>query len=415
MRAPAVTLAAALLLVLAAGGARAEIVHDGGGDRGPLDLLAVKVGQHDRSLLVRFKTDSRLPRLRALDRHPHLRGRGRERFVCLNFATPATGRRLLCPGGRISHGGVKVGVSRVAHHEAHRHGSVRAGLVRRDTSLTLRFGLGELGLEPGRLSFYGLSRWYGPACERGRGPATCGDRAPRRGSGRTSIRPLQRVGCTGVPHGEVFSGPRAHKRVALTFDDGPSAYTPEILRILDHHDVHATFFEIGEQVPAYPQYTRAILAQGSELGNHTWRHTLGSSEGMARTSRLIERASGFRPCMFRPPGGQLTASQAAEARRLHMTQVIWDVDTRDWSRPGTGAIISRATAVQPGSIVLMHDGGGPRDQTVAALPHVIANLKSRGFHLVTLTRLLGGHYRVAEGHRRPLPAPQAFPARRPGP
>jgi peptidoglycan/xylan/chitin deacetylase (PgdA/CDA1 family) len=228
------------------------------------------------------------------------------------------------------------------------------------------------------------------------------------------------VGCAGAGHGKVFNGPRSRKRVALTFDDGPSAYTPQILRILEHHDAHATFFEIGEQVPAYPGYTRAILAQGSELGNHTWRHTIGSSEGMARTSHLIERASGFRPCMFRPPGGELTASQAAEARRLHMAQVIWDVDTRDWSRPGTGAIISRATAVQPGSIVLMHDGGGPREQTVAALPHIIANLKSRGYHLVTLTRLLGGHYRVAEAHGRraglrALPDPRPFPANRPGP
>jgi peptidoglycan/xylan/chitin deacetylase (PgdA/CDA1 family) len=406
-----------LLLVVAVSAARAEIVHDGGGDSGPLDLVAVKVGQHDRQLLVRFKTDSRLPRLRALGRHPHLRDSGRARFLCLDFATPATGRRLLCPGGRISHEGIKVGVSRVSRHEAHPRGSVRARLIRRDTSLTLRFSLGALGIEPGRLSFSGISRWYGPACKQGRGAATCSDRAPRRGEGRTSIKALQRVGCAGVPRGKVFNGPRNRKRVALTFDDGPSTYTPQILRILDHHHVHATFFEIGEQVPTYPQYTRAILDQGSELGNHTWRHAIGSSEGMARTSRVIERASGFRPCMFRPPGGELTSSQVAEAKRLHMAQVIWDVDTRDWSRPGTGAIISRATAVQPGSIVLMHDGGGPRDQTVAALPHIIANLKSRGYHLVTLTRLLGGHYRVAEGHRRtrPLPPPRPFPARRTGP
>lgn len=418
----AVTAAALLAALALAPGAAAEIAHDGRDTGGPLDLVSVKVGQHERHLLVKLKTDSRLPRMRSLGAHPPIQRRKPERFLCLELASADTGRRLLCPAGKIGHDRIGVGVSKIVRHKAKPKGSVRAGIVRDGKVLSLDFGLGELGLKPGRLAFSALSRWYGPACKRGRdrgGPARCDDRAPQRGSGRTRIHPVRRVGCSGVPKGKVFNGPRSRRRVALTFDDGPGPYTPQILDILDRHNVHATFFEIGEQVPAYPEVTRAVLAQGSELGNHTMRHAVESTEAdIARASRLIEHASGFRPCMFRPPGGVLTPTQASAARHLGMSQVIWDVDTRDWSQPGAGTIAARATAVQPGSIVLMHDGGGPRGQTVAALPHIIENLKSRGYRLVTLTQLLGGHYDLAEVHgkhdgRRPLPGPS--PRRSAGP
>ena len=102
-----------------------------------------------------------------------------------------------------------------------------------------------------------------------------------------------------------------------------------------------------------------------------------------------------------------------------MVSVIWDVDTRDWTLPGSDSIYASATSAQPGSIVLMHDGGGDRSETLAALPRIIDNLKSRGFHLVTMTHLLGGHYIYAEdhGHHRTsrLPDPSPFPGYRKGP
>jgi len=174
-----------------------------------------------------------------------------------------------------------------------------------------------------------------------------------------------------------------------------------VLRILSRHHVHATFFQIAEQVPAYAAYSRRILAQGSELANHTVDHASGPGrDNLARASQIIERATEFRPCMFRPPYGYLPSSTQAAAEALDMVSVLWDVDTRDYTLPGASVIASRATAVQPGSIVLMHDGGGPRSQTVDALPSIITNLKSRGYRLVTMTELLGGHYRLEEVRRR---------------
>ena len=102
---------------------------------------------------------------------------------------------------------------------------------------------------------------------------------------------------------------------------------------------------------------------------------------------------------------------------MHMVSVLWDTDTQDYNLPGPATIKARATSVQPGSIVLMHDGGGPRNQTVAALPGIIENLQRRGYRLVTMTKMLGGRYRYGEVRRtrRPLPNLGPVAARIPGP
>lgn len=123
---------------------------------------------------------------------------------------------------------------------------------------------------------------------------------------------------------------------------------------------------------------------------------------LRRTSDVIERATGFRPCTFRPPGGYLPSATATAASALGMVSVIWDVDTRDWTTPGSGSIRHVATSGGRGSIVLMHDGGGDRTQTVAALPAIIHSYRSRGYEMTTLTRLLGGRYVLREdgGHGR---------------
>jgi peptidoglycan/xylan/chitin deacetylase (PgdA/CDA1 family) len=188
-----------------------------------------------------------------------------------------------------------------------------------------------------------------------------------------------------------FNGHRNEKRVALTFDDGPSAYTPAFVSTLHRLNAHATFFEIGQEVPGNSEVMKRLLADGNEIGNHTTHHTIGASEGdLAETQRLIEKATGFRPCMFRPPDGALSSGLVASADDLGMTTVVWDVDPRDWATPGAGAIRARVVgAVRPGSIVVMHDGGGNRSGTLAALPKIVHDLRHRGYRLATVSQLLG--------------------------
>lgn len=290
-------------------------------------------------------------------------------------------------------------------------------------SLSLDFGLHGLGLKQGNLRFSARSSWYGPGCggppsRAGSEQSICADRAPQRGEGSTTIRALQRIGCTGSDTTKVSNGPRNRKAVALTFDDGPSIYTPEILRILAEHHARATFFAVGGLVPPYASTVRDIVRLGHEIANHSLRHESGpGSDSLRTTSEIIEQISGFRPCMFRPPGGYLPSATLAAARAMHMVSVLWDTDTQDYNLPGPATIKARATSVQPGSIVLMHDGGGPRNQTVAALPGIIENLQRRGYRLVTMTKMLGGRYRYGEVRRtrRPLPNLGPVAARIPGP
>jgi peptidoglycan-N-acetylglucosamine deacetylase len=178
--------------------------------------------------------------------------------------------------------------------------------------------------------------------------------------------------------------------VALTFDDGPSGYTSSVINVLDQHHAKGTFFVIGQEIGGRHEVMRRALRHGHEIGNHTMHHgMLPPTSDLRATSSLIDHATGFSPCEFRPPGGAINLAVARGARSLGMTTVVWDVDTRDWTGASSGVIRSRATAVRGGSIVLMHDGGGNRGPTLAALPGIISELKRRGFKLVTVSRLLG--------------------------
>jgi len=205
---------------------------------------------------------------------------------------------------------------------------------------------------------------------------------------------LQRpIGCTDPGAALRFNGHRNQKRVALTFDDGPSSYTPAFLRVLRRTQTVATFFEIGEQVRGHSKLLKQILDQGSEIGNHTMHHAFRGKGDLAETNRVIKRDSGFTPCLMRPPDGALVGGLVSAAHALHMTTVVWDVDPRDWSTPGSGAIYANVTGhARSGSIAVMHDGGGNRSQTLAALPRIIKNLRHRGYKLVTVTELLGGEF-----------------------
>jgi peptidoglycan/xylan/chitin deacetylase (PgdA/CDA1 family) len=209
------------------------------------------------------------------------------------------------------------------------------------------------------------------------------------GSGREPI------GCTSRP-GEISSHrPAAGRRIALSFDDGPSlTQTPAILEVLQRLHARATFFEEGRHVRGREALMSQLLADGDEIGNHTFHHPAypGDAE-LASTDRAIRAATGFEPCLFRPPYGLIGPRVKAAARRNRLQLVLWSLDSHDDHHPGAGRI--RANVLQgatPGGIVLMHDGGH-HPETVSALPGIIRGLRGRGFHLVTVTELLGGRMR----------------------
>jgi peptidoglycan-N-acetylglucosamine deacetylase len=180
----------------------------------------------------------------------------------------------------------------------------------------------------------------------------------------------------------------ASKYVILTFDDGPSPqYTAKVLSILHAYGVKATFFELGRNVARYPSLTRRVYLAGNSVQNHTWNHpdlrkvswTTFKSE-VLNTDRVIRAQTGYTPRCLRPPYGGANTLTYKRAASLGKKVRLWTVDPRDWSRPGTSVIVRRVLAnVRNGSVILLHDGGGDRSQTVAALPTILRTLKARGY------------------------------------
>ncbi|HTT94553.1 MAG TPA: polysaccharide deacetylase family protein [Solirubrobacterales bacterium] len=242
------------------------------------------------------------------------------------------------------------------------------------------------GLRPGRYAWRVLAGAGG--CEVRR---LCAVAYPPGGATPLRLRPVRAVGCTGGDAELVSEASTGRKVLALTFDDGPSEYTERFLRVLREKHVPATFFEIGEEMPGRAAAMRKILAQGDEIGDHTMTHAELPGYGeIAGAATRIERYTGFKPCLFRPPYGAVDSRVIDTAGALGMKTITWDVDPRDWSLPGTAAIYSDVVGnVKPGAIVLMHDGGGPRDETLAALPEVIDTLRARGYSFDTVSELLG--------------------------
>jgi peptidoglycan-N-acetylglucosamine deacetylase len=199
------------------------------------------------------------------------------------------------------------------------------------------------------------------------------------------------IGCTSEPGAIVSAGPR-RPEVALTFDDGPSeTQTPAILTTLDSMDAHATFFEEGRHVAGREELMRQILDAGDEIGNHSYHHPHdpGRRE-LASTDAAIRAATGFTPCLFRPPYGLVNAKVEAAALGQRLQTILWTFDSADDHHPGVEAIVHHTVKMaSDGAIILMHDGGH-HPQTVEALPLVIAGLRARGFRFVTVTELLGG-------------------------
>ncbi len=207
-------------------------------------------------------------------------------------------------------------------------------------------------------------------------------------------KPPRHVPLLGYP---LFNGNTHLPEIALSFDDGPNPYyTPQILAILQRYGVKATFFDVGYLVEDYPNIVRQEYKQGNIIANHSWSHpqlTLLSAPAMlsqiTSASNAIKAAIGTRPTFFRPPYGTMNRTVLAQARYAGETTVLWSDTGEDWKLPGVGYIVSKILRLaRDGAIILMHDGGGNRAQTVAALPIIITALKNRGFHFVTIQQIV---------------------------
>jgi peptidoglycan-N-acetylglucosamine deacetylase len=182
------------------------------------------------------------------------------------------------------------------------------------------------------------------------------------------------------------------KAIALTIDDGPSpVYTPQVLRLLARYRITATFSMIGIEAQSYPAVAREVADAGHLIVNHTWTHLdlqwlppAQVTEQMTRAADAIHAATGRVPALFRAPYGAWSPFVLAQCARTGLTPLGWSVDPRDWSRPGVPSIVANIMRnTHAGSIILEHDGGGNRAQTVAALKIVIPRLLAAGYHFRT--------------------------------
>ena len=183
--------------------------------------------------------------------------------------------------------------------------------------------------------------------------------------------------------------------VAMTFDDGPhQTLTPKLLDLLARKNIKATFFVLGENAERHPEILKRAVAEGHEIGNHTWSHpnlakssqdTLRSQ--LQRTDDLIRQAIGFRPKIMRPPYGELTSKQRQWVHdEFGYNIILWDVDPLDWKEPGPAVVSQRIIrGAKPGSIILSHD---IHAQTIAAMPQTFDALLAKGFRFVTVSELL---------------------------
>jgi peptidoglycan-N-acetylglucosamine deacetylase len=193
--------------------------------------------------------------------------------------------------------------------------------------------------------------------------------------------------------------------VALTFDDGPDPrWTPRILDILRAYGAHATFFVIGSEAVKHPGLLARIRAEGHEIGNHTYTHPVALEQApewrfsleLSATQRVTEAATGHSAILFRYPYmTSLAEPQDSDQKAINRAasfgyQLVGQAsDTSDWARPGTGEIVARALANPDGQVILLHDGGGDRSQTVAALPAILDGLRGRRLRAATITEGIG--------------------------
>jgi len=184
-----------------------------------------------------------------------------------------------------------------------------------------------------------------------------------------------------------------NKVVALTFDDGPNpGETRRILAILKKEHVKATFFMIGTNVDRYPALARKVSDSGNQVALHSYHHVSLDTKSPAAIKKeivkgkaAILKATGKVPTWMRPPYGAVDGTVYNVIKTANLGVALWNVDTIDWRRPGKQRIINRAVfGKSPGVVILMHDGGGNRSQTIAALPGIIGEYRNAGYRFVTI-------------------------------
>ncbi len=239
----------------------------------------------------------------------------------------------------------------------------------------------------------GSSHGPGPIPGRGRNPTP-----PVAATivGPTTSAPQGRTGPVDTPVTRLADLGCRPGCVALTFDDGPQdPWTGQILDILADTGTPATFFVLGERIAGAEQTLRRMVALGCAVEIHSWAHTRMTDQcpeelaaDVARTRELIHAVTGHRPDHLRPPEGRVSPDVLAGIRAAGLTPVFWSVHAADWARPGVAAIEEQICAgLDDGAVVLLHDAGGDRDQTVAALPRVISEIHARGLRPVSLAAL----------------------------
>ncbi|RJQ32216.1 MAG: polysaccharide deacetylase family protein [Actinobacteria bacterium] len=203
-----------------------------------------------------------------------------------------------------------------------------------------------------------------------------------------------------APDAVVRKDFKQKKVVALTFDDGPSQYTQQVLDILDKYDALATFFVLGENAKDNKDLLKAEKKAGHLIANHTYTHIYlnqVSDEKMRKeledTNDIIKEATGKNATWLRPPGGNLDYGVSSKLTGGGFKIAMWNIDTNDWKKPAPSVITSEVLDnLHNGAVVLMHDGGGNRDNTVAALPEILQGIKDKGYKFVTLDELVKADY-----------------------
>jgi len=187
------------------------------------------------------------------------------------------------------------------------------------------------------------------------------------------------------------------KVVALTFDDGPHPkYTTEVLDLLEQYDARGTFFIVGEHAEKNPDIILRMYEEGHELANHTYTHPFSTNvskimKEIKQTNDTIYSITGFKPFLFRPVEGQYTDAMIDEIAKDGFKVVMWSwhQDTLDWKNPGVNTIVNNVLkGTKEGDVILFHDGGGNREQTVKALENILPELQKQGYHFVTITDLI---------------------------
>ncbi|HXE46455.1 MAG TPA: polysaccharide deacetylase family protein [Conexibacter sp.] len=273
-----------------------------------------------------------------------------------------------------------------------RHRRRRAGALAGVAAIALLLGL-TLGAHRGGGNAAGAGAvpigWYGRLqllAGSGRRSLAAEERAEQ---GRAIDRALKRTPFVRMAGGQ-------HRLIALTFDDGPSPFTDQLVAALQRLHVPATFFVVGYQLPTFASQLQHEIAAGMTVGDHTLDHAnlaqLSAADQRQEIVGDAAKISAFgapAPRLFRPPYGSYDETTHRLLARQRMLSVLWSVDSEDYTKPGVATIVRNVVgAVQPGSIVLMHDGGGQRSQTLAAVPRIVAELRRAGYGFASVPRLL---------------------------